>query len=276
VSETEPGWFYVGNGQLRFKDGNEWTDEYRDIDQKPDPTPTESQSPDPEASASDRPRSKKRAALIASAGMVAMAATGVYFLALRPLPTAVSWTQSVSAIARGDYLTISGQITPAVSGRQIQLETASAAQGQWLRLPQASSTDSRGRFAMTVRPKLSGSILVRVVVGPAGRYVEADGASKPLRLLSSSKIRLAVVPARTSLNLTIAVSPPSGARTVRTEKSRDRRHWTPIGSPARTRANGTVLVTVPDPGVGVWSYRAVVARDGRFAAAVSPAISPQS
>lgn len=32
MREGEPGWFYVGNGQLRYKDGAGWTDRYEDID----------------------------------------------------------------------------------------------------------------------------------------------------------------------------------------------------------------------------------------------------
>jgi hypothetical protein len=32
MGEDELSWFYVGNGQLRAKDSNGWTDEYQDID----------------------------------------------------------------------------------------------------------------------------------------------------------------------------------------------------------------------------------------------------
>ena len=32
VGEAEPRWFYIGNGQLRKKDSDGWTDEYRDVD----------------------------------------------------------------------------------------------------------------------------------------------------------------------------------------------------------------------------------------------------
>jgi len=30
--DGEPGWFYVGNGELRYKDSDGWTDRYQDID----------------------------------------------------------------------------------------------------------------------------------------------------------------------------------------------------------------------------------------------------
>lgn len=32
MPEQQPGWFYVGNGQLRYKDGTGWTDQYQDLD----------------------------------------------------------------------------------------------------------------------------------------------------------------------------------------------------------------------------------------------------
>jgi hypothetical protein len=32
MREGEPGWFYVGNGQLRYKDNAGWTDQYEDLD----------------------------------------------------------------------------------------------------------------------------------------------------------------------------------------------------------------------------------------------------
>jgi hypothetical protein len=33
MREGEPGWFYVGNGKLRYKDSEAWTDRYQDIDE---------------------------------------------------------------------------------------------------------------------------------------------------------------------------------------------------------------------------------------------------
>ena len=32
MNPDEPGWFYVGHGQLQYKDVNGWTDQYQDID----------------------------------------------------------------------------------------------------------------------------------------------------------------------------------------------------------------------------------------------------
>ena len=32
MNPDEPGWFYVGDGQLQYKDANGWTDQFQDID----------------------------------------------------------------------------------------------------------------------------------------------------------------------------------------------------------------------------------------------------
>lgn len=32
MREGESGWYYVGSGQLRYKDGDSWTERYQDID----------------------------------------------------------------------------------------------------------------------------------------------------------------------------------------------------------------------------------------------------
>ena len=34
MGTEEPRWFYVGNGQLRLKDGEDWTDEYQTIESR--------------------------------------------------------------------------------------------------------------------------------------------------------------------------------------------------------------------------------------------------
>ncbi|MDQ1535758.1 MAG: hypothetical protein QOE58_151, partial [Actinomycetota bacterium] len=132
MHEDEPGWFYVGNGQLRFKDGDNWTDQYHELD-KPKADPTEkNDTSTPEAPLPERSRLGKRIVLLGSAAVVViLVAVGVYFVALRPLPTSVAWASSVSGIAPGGYLTVSGVVTPAEKGRQILFESASGAQGPW-------------------------------------------------------------------------------------------------------------------------------------------------
>jgi hypothetical protein len=59
------------------------------------------------------------------------------------------------------------QITPADSGRQVSIETAPKGSRPWQPIPQPGTTDSGGRFAVTIKSKFSGSIVMRVVVDPA-------------------------------------------------------------------------------------------------------------
>ena len=95
------------------------------------------QSSAPEASKTERPRSRKLVAVIAGTVLaVILAATGVYFVAFRSLPTTVSWAPSVSAMASGDNLTVSGQIRPVGSGRQVLVQSAPTPVCQpWVRHP---------------------------------------------------------------------------------------------------------------------------------------------
>ena len=149
----------------------------------------ETQSSAPEASKTEPRYSRKLVAIIASTALVViLAAIGVYYVAFRSLPTTVSWAPSVSAIAPGSELAVSGRVTPAESGRQVLFESAPNAQGPWQPMPQTATTDSRGRFAVTFKPQFTGLILMRVVVDPAGRYLEVTGQSKPVRLLATSSV----------------------------------------------------------------------------------------
>jgi hypothetical protein len=135
------------------------------------------------------------------------------------------------------------------------------------------STDGQGRFAITFKPQLTGSIVMRVVVDPAGRYLKVIGLPKPLRLLTLSSIGLnggGLVTNQIPVNFTVAVDPPSVDRTVRLEQSSDKVHWVPVGPSAQTQADGRAVIRVPGLGVGIWSYRATVAQEEKFAAAVSP------
>jgi hypothetical protein len=234
----------------------------------------ESQSSAPEVSKTEPRRSRKLVAIIAStASVVILAAIGVYFVAFRPLPTTVSWAPSVSAMVSGDNLTVSGQIMPVGSGRKVLFQLASTAKGPWQPMLSTVTTDSLGRFTGTFKPQLTGSIVMRVVVDPAGRYLQVIGLSKPVRLLTLSSISLrggGLVTNQIPVNFTVAVDPPSVGRTVRLEQSRDKVHWVPVGPSAQTEADGTTVVRVPGLAIGVWSYRATVAQDDKFAAAVSP------
>jgi hypothetical protein len=75
------------------------------------------------------------------------------------------------------------------------------------------------------------------------------------------------------VSFTVAVDPPSVGRTVTLEQSGDKVHWVPVGPSAQTQANGTTVVRVPSLSIGVWSYRATVSPDDKFAASVSPLTS---
>jgi hypothetical protein len=151
----------------------------------------ETQSSAPEASKTSPRRSRKLVAIIASTALVVMlAAIGVYFVAFRSLPTTVSWAPSVSTMTSGGDLTVTGQITPANGGRQVLVQSASTAKGPWEPMLPTITTDNQGRFAITFKPQLTGSIAIRVVVDPAGRYLKVIGLPKPVRLLTLSRISL--------------------------------------------------------------------------------------
>jgi hypothetical protein len=228
----------------------------------------------PKASKTEPRRSRKLVAIIASTALVVtLAVIGVYFVAFRSLPTTVSWAPSVSVMASGDDLTVSGQIRPVGSGRQVLVQGAPTARGPWVRVSPTVTTDDRGRFAITFKPQLTGSIAMRVVVDPAGRYLQVIGLPKPVRLLTPSSISLkggGLVTNQIPVNFAVAVDPPSVGRTVRLEQSTDKVHWVPVGPSAQTQADGKAVIRVPGLAVGVWSYRVTVAQDDKFAAAVSP------
>jgi hypothetical protein len=235
----------------------------------------ETQSSASEASKTEPWRFRKLVAIIASTALIILAAIGVYFAAFRSLPTTVSWVPSVSGIVSGDDLTVSGQITPANGGRQVLLQSAPTAKGPWQPMPATLTTDSQGRFVATFKPHLTGSIVMRVVVGPAGRYLQVTGLSKPVRLLTLSSIGLkggSLEANQIPVSFTVAVDPPSIGRTVRLEQSSDKVRWVPLGPSVQTQADGTTVVRMPALAVGAWFYRATVGQDDQFAAAVSPVL----
>jgi hypothetical protein len=230
--------------------------------------------PDGAALTTDRRRFRKLAAIVAGTALVlTLAATGVYYVAFRSRPTTVSWTPSVSTMASGGDLTVSGQIRPVARGRQVLVQSAPTAGGPWVRASPPVTTDDRGRFAITFKPKLTGTIVLRVVVDPAGRYLDVIGLPRPVRLLTLSSISLkggGLVTNQTPVSFTVRVDPPSVDRTVRLEQSGDKVHWVPVGPSAQTQADGKAVIRMPGLSVGIWSYRATVAQDDKFAAAVSP------
>ena len=236
----------------------------------------ETQSSASEDSKTEPWRFRKPVVIIASTALIILAVIGVYFVGFRSLPTTVSWVPSVSAMASGGDLTVTGQITPANGGRQVLVHSSPTAKGPWQQMLATITTDSQGRFVATFKPHLMGSIVMRVVVGSAGRYVQVIGMSKPVRLLTLSSISLkggGLVTNQIPVNFTVTVDPPSVGRTVRLEQSSDKVHWVPVGPSAQTKADGTTVVRVPSLSIGVWSYRATVAQNDKFAASVSPLAS---
>jgi hypothetical protein len=232
--------------------------------------------PSPDVPVTKSVASRKLVSIIAGVVVVIiLSAIGVYYVAIRSLPTNVSWAPSASAIAPGGDLTVSGKVTPAESGRHVSFESAPKTQGPWQPMPQAATTDINGLFTVSFTPQLTESIVMRAVVDPAGRYLAVTGASKPIRLLTLSSITLTgggTIPTQAPLKFGLLVNPPSAARTVRIEQSSDKVRWVTVGSTARTKADGTSALSVPNPGVGVWSYRATVIQDEEFAAATSPVV----
>jgi hypothetical protein len=181
-------------------------------------------------------------------------------------------------MASGGDLTVTGQITPANGGRQVLVQSAPTAKGPWQQMLPTITTDNQGRFVATFKPPLTGSIVMRVVVGPAGRYVQVIGLSKPVRLLTLSSLSLKGIGTptnRTPVSFAATVNPPSPGRTVRIEQSRDKRHWAPVGLPAKTKADGISVVKVSGLAIGQWSYRATVDQDDSFAAALSPVVGAE-
>ena len=168
-----------------------------------------------------------------------------------------------------------GQITPANGGRQVLLQSAPTARGPWARVSATVTTDGQGRFAITFKPRLTGSIVMRVVVDPAGRYLQVIGLSRPVRLLTLSSISLkggGLVTNQIPVSFTVAVDPASVGRTIRLEQSSDKVHWVPVGPSAQTQADGKAVVKVSGLAIGQWSYRATVDQDDSFAAALSPVV----
>jgi hypothetical protein len=72
MREGETGWFYVGNGQLQYKDKDGWTDQHQSIDAVTDPPLASVQSSDPVAAAGSAKTKKTRRRL--SAPMAALLA----------------------------------------------------------------------------------------------------------------------------------------------------------------------------------------------------------
>lgn len=104
MDTNEPRWFYVGDGQLRLKEGDEWTEQYEKIE-KPRARATEATETAESASAQPVPAAVKRGRVVVwlalCAAMVVVAGTGAAFAtgALKPAELTSFVSRSLSGTA---------------------------------------------------------------------------------------------------------------------------------------------------------------------------------
>lgn len=89
MGTEEPRWFYVGNGQLRLKDGEDWTDEYQTIESRRAHASTAAVVVEPDSEQPLRgagPRGRPLLWLMVCAAVVVAGGTGTAFAkdALKP------------------------------------------------------------------------------------------------------------------------------------------------------------------------------------------------
>lgn len=104
MGAIEPRWFYVGDGQLRLKDGDEWTDQYEKIEKPRARAKDAAETPEP-VSAQPLPASAKKGRLVAwlalCAALVVVGGTGAAFAtgALKPAELTSFLSKSLSGTA---------------------------------------------------------------------------------------------------------------------------------------------------------------------------------
>ena len=116
MGADEPRWFYVGEGELRLKNGEVWTDEYQTIESpRARVTQTVVLEPDPQTLPGTKPKGRIVLWLTVCAALVVLGGTGAAFatgsLKLARLGFLVS--ASGFGTARGQARTAAG----AASGR---------------------------------------------------------------------------------------------------------------------------------------------------------------
>ena len=80
MDADEPRWFYVGQGKLRLKDGDGWTDEYQTIESpRATAAPTGVLEPDPQTLPGTKPKGRMAPWLAVCAALVALGGTGAAF-----------------------------------------------------------------------------------------------------------------------------------------------------------------------------------------------------
>jgi hypothetical protein len=87
MGAREPMWYYVGEGQLRYKDGDGWTDQYKTIDEPEaaaQPASTESLDPSHAHTSSDVGRHRRGPSHLRMAIFAALLGLGVVGGLLEP------------------------------------------------------------------------------------------------------------------------------------------------------------------------------------------------
>jgi hypothetical protein len=134
MGTEEPRWFYVGNGQLRLKDGDNWTDEYQTIEsrrahasQAAAVVEPDSQHPLPGAG----PRGRPLLWLLICAAVVVAGGTGTAFAkdALNGLPSAPSAFAAVAVVAPAKSAPAKGVPAKTVPAKAAPKTSASWAAG---------------------------------------------------------------------------------------------------------------------------------------------------
>ena len=80
MGADEPRWFYVGEGQLRLKNGDDWTDEYKAIESpRSVATQTAVLEPDPQTPPGTKPKGRTAPWLAVCAALVVLGGPGATF-----------------------------------------------------------------------------------------------------------------------------------------------------------------------------------------------------
>lgn len=80
MGADEPRWFYVGEGQLRLKNGDDWTDDYQTIESpRARATQTAVLEPDPQTLPGTKPKGRIKLWLAVCTSLVVLGGTGAAF-----------------------------------------------------------------------------------------------------------------------------------------------------------------------------------------------------
>lgn len=170
---NRPGWYYVGNGRLRFKNAEGWTDEYRTIDEPESPTPPKVFPTEAASTVSSPGKRLPRWAIAAT--VTAVAVGGAWASGLLPDGiAAVERTWTTSSAADGADPLRPASIPPAGA-----THARSRQEVRYLRVARKS-----GAFPQRSDAKLLG---VGTFACETARRAQPDGESMVAALTSASK-----------------------------------------------------------------------------------------